>query len=89
MTMIERVAQALGDAGVYDSVRGSERYEELLSEAARAAIEAMREPTWQMLDRASHLADDDTAVQASARTKEAWGLMIDAALAENTDATAG
>lgn len=79
MTMVERVARALhpeifkdfGGHGPGECPDCDEQ-RELARELARAAIEAMREPTQRMLDA--------TWTDASAFT---WRTMIDAALNED------
>ena len=69
MTMIEKVARAIQECSL---VTG---YEARLPEAklyAKAAIEAMREPSMKMLDAGTDCAFTD----------EKWNAMIDAALKE-------
>ncbi len=70
MTMIERMAKALY---VKAQERGSKRGEQFFEDDARAAIEAMREPTEAML-AAIHPGDVHSA--------QCYRDMIDAALAE-------
>lgn len=71
MSMIERVAKALEDA----TDKGFATWEE----AARAAIEAMREPTPLMLARVSGLSPGGPS--PSAHVLERWHSALDAALA--------
>ena len=94
--MIERVARALYDAfdktGEYvgdyntDPYRDGKLYTTLngkfcLAEIARAAIEAMREPTGAMLSAPLHEADGcDAQYQTDADFAAAWAAMIEAAL---------
>ena len=74
MNMIERVAQAMADA---DDIPGTTHYEGM----ARAAIEAMREPTKAMLD-AGWEAPADVGLDGllSESMRSSWCAMIDAAL---------
>ncbi|WNV09937.1 hypothetical protein [Tardiphaga sp. 709] len=75
--MIERVAKAIYDAfatvGDYENPT-----KEDIKNAARAAIEAMREPT-EAMDAAAYAADG-TNMPLAITYKEAWQAMIDAAL---------
>lgn len=70
-TMIERVAKALEK-----NLEGKEFSS--FEDAARAAIEAMREPTPKMIEAAQSTADPYC---------ESWPVMIDAALSEDPSAT--
>ena len=88
--MIERVARALADDARFMYERNPERW----TDAARAAIEAMREPTEAMIDSAwlrtrnvspeermaSELFMDARSLHAE-KMKGRYGAMIDAALA--------
>lgn len=67
--MIERVAQALKDSGL------REDYDVRLA-LARAAIEAMREPTKEMIDEGNRR----ISVSATENTRVTWHNMIDEAL---------
>jgi len=76
MTMIERVAKAIEDVRCESF---GEPIPAIINKMARAAIEAMREPTQQMLDASYGLAGSergDGRAEASV-----WSAMIDAALA--------
>jgi hypothetical protein len=92
-SMIERVARALyerarnpaapaeggyvsNDEPPYTTLDGKWN----LSDMARAAIEAMREPTEAMVTAGGHAALDSVSQRADAR--DAWEAMIDAALKE-------
>lgn len=79
-TMIERVARALS------ATQGMYWTEHL--RAARAAIEAMREPTDRMLDAgvAANTVELPSGGQIIVAVDPAWDAMIDAALAEGTEA---
>ena len=73
--MIDRVAVAIGDACC--EVRASQ-----LRIAARAAIDAMREPTWEMLAAAGDMegfGDYADPTDAARPHIEWWNKMIDAA----------
>lgn len=72
MTMIERVAVAIGEK-IQAALAGGPPV--ALNEVARAAIEAMREPTEFMVDQASCFDGRSTATAV-------WHSMIDDALAE-------
>jgi len=67
--MIERVARAIYAAECWDTAAPG-----FYQHAARAAIEAMREPTEVMLDAAMQFASCDL--------KSEWQAMIEAALGE-------
>lgn len=68
--MVNRVALAIAKAsGINDWFKAADEYEE----EARAAIEAMREPTSDMADAGRWPAEDDCA-------EACWRAMIDAAL---------
>ncbi len=73
--MIERVAQAIYEEGITRSRMGDHSPEALLA-TARAAIEAMREPTFAMLDAASDASYNE------GHQRCVWHDMIDAALAD-------
>jgi hypothetical protein len=82
-SMIEKVARAIAEVNVsgsdllhYSYDKDSDGYLEL----ARAAIEAMREPTEAMLD--------STGGECRVWAPGAWVSMIDAALKENGERTA-
>lgn len=82
--MIERVAKALYDISLRKM--NSAEWEDAGSftqdtkrREARAAIEAMREPTRDMIDAAA-------TVDRYAEPGEEWGPMIDTALREKVDA---
>lgn len=76
MTMIERVAKALADeyfgVGWYD--RQGDEFRRRWAFMARAAIEALREPTEAMLDEGP---------PEPYMEKHVWARMIDAALKEH------
>lgn len=76
--MIERVARALWDAqatrpDTWDSLHPSKQAG--MRDRARAAIEAMQEPTDAMVDRGAEVDGPSGAI-------EVWGEMISAALEE-------
>lgn len=79
MTMVERVARAIARAEPlclpWDEI--SEIQKTLFRTAARAAIEAMREPTEAMVDATFVFANEPAAA--------VYNAMIDAALSEGTD----
>ena len=81
-TMVEKVAQAIADninAALPDGVEIDAHY------AARAAIEAMKEPTEAMLNAVADEEDKrgiPNSVIDALIAEEAWPLMIDAALKE-------
>lgn len=78
MTMIERVAEAIADA---HKLHGRN-----FNSMARAAIEAMREPTEHMLDYgACHEDQDHDIFDEGHISREVWQAMIDAALAEKEE----
>ena len=70
--MIERVARAIARPEDWDELKP--HWHEVFREQARAAIEAMREPTKRMVDAGR---DEDTLTGAIASV---WAVMIDAAL---------
>jgi hypothetical protein len=73
--MVERVAAALRKLPIRDSKNpGSELDHLRLREAARAAIEAMREPTKEMIDAC------DINIPTEGEIVGVWGSMIDEAL---------
>lgn len=83
--MVERVKAVLRDKTDWtiDGKFGEAEAEESLTEAARAAIEAMREPTEEMADAGSSCLEtyDPAEKCPSARDMEnGWKAMIDAAL---------
>jgi hypothetical protein len=85
--MIERVARAINDAR-YD-YKSDASWVPLLDDltVARAAIEAMREPTKAMIRETYGLHEfdnDDMGVSKKDAAKN-WKMMIDAALKETTD----
>lgn len=71
MTMIERVARAISKSRVDDDYHWREYRQE-----ARAAIEAMREPSLMMQSAALPY------VMRQHQTRDVWRSMIDAALSE-------
>jgi hypothetical protein len=79
--MIKRVADAIADLpnGIMD-----------VEQVARTAIEAMREPTEAMLDAVSHYVDgggEQYPIRVGSDDSQAiWRAMIDAALAEVSEA---
>lgn len=80
LTMVERVATALYDATPFKETEGgldvqSDTYQRMCRLLARAAIQAMREPTDFVL-AAAHRNNHP-------RDIETWQTMIDAALAED------
>jgi len=87
--MIERVARAIAA----DNVRGNSNWQDWLVEA-RAAIEAMREPTEKMWDagaadlygvsreKAIEYAKEDKFESDGRKADEIWRAMIDAALSD-------
>lgn len=82
MTKIEQVAAAMAlatNGGKWDDGHYCEDHKALWMKRARAAVEAMREPTKEM---------ERAAVQRCENSFEAefaWGVMIDAALQEKPD----
>ena len=81
MDMLERVARAIADAsGLVPMSESSRLYQRQL---ARAAIEAMREPTQDQLRRASLAIGPygGHGERGAPSLEEAWQAMIDAALA--------
>jgi hypothetical protein len=88
MDMIERVARALfaveWDSKSSDPWEGAYADErEAWLQSARAAIEAMRDPTDAMKDAG----DLPTYQWVDDVASNVWGRMIDAALSEGSDAT--
>lgn len=82
MTMIERVARALAAS---DGAKFHVNPDVYLT-LARAAIEAMREPTEHMLDYgACHEDQDHDIFDEGHISREVWQAMIDAALAEKEE----
>lgn len=82
--MIERVAQAIalaGNGGTWDDWYNDEQ-REFHRKRARAAIEAMREPTNAMEDAADDC-DGGTVYDDRASGNTHWAAMIDAALADD------
>jgi hypothetical protein len=84
--MVDRVAQAILAVNVpranWDyckSVPDHPLYTQSI-ELARAAIEAMREPTEAMIEAGSTAADHEFGTIGLEAAKEAWNLMIDEAL---------
>jgi hypothetical protein len=82
--MAERVARQLRTRG------GLIAPDEMFTKLARAAIEAMREPTQAMADKGGDQFDWGPsgyydAPQGSAYPEGVWRVMIDAALAELTE----
>jgi hypothetical protein len=78
MEMIERVARAMLRAEEWSSFFGEDDARKL----ARAAIEAMREPTDAMLiDGAAKIRNFTSASGPYPRTRAVWLSMIDASLA--------
>lgn len=84
-SMVERVAQRIWDRYPwpqdYPTDEGIPPY---FLDAARAAMEAMREPTEGMLESA--IAIDRPDWRRLSLERAMWGAMIDAALAEGTEA---
>jgi len=81
--MVERVARALRALPVRDYAQvGGELDELRLREAARAAIEAMREPTEGMVKAGENTVCIHGDPQCGAAY--AWAAMIDAALSDTT-----
>lgn len=84
--IIERVARAMADK-FEDHFGGEVALSDHLSQKmARAAIEAMREPTEEMKDLGANGVPDRPCPYSGLPTEEAhaaeiWGIMIDAALA--------
>jgi hypothetical protein len=91
--MIERVAEAIGcidaDRCTRQRTAPSKRTKwqmkpcDLCMDAARNAIEAMREPTEAMLDAAWRLPDDGPAIIYKSAIEEKWREMIEAALKDD------
>ena len=91
--MIERVAEAIGcidaDRCTRQRTAPSKRTKwqmkpcDLCMDAARNAIEAMREPTEAMLDAAWRLPDDGPAIIYKSAIEEKWREMIGAALKDD------
>lgn len=83
MTMIERVANAYRGK-VMELVHGSPDIlmSEVHRQAARAAIEAMREPTPGMLGAGGLVEDSESAVTGDWLAGKVWSAMIAAALGE-------
>ncbi len=85
MTMIERVARAMmihaeGNLG------GWSRFHHVYKKEARAAIEAMREPTQEMCDAAG---DSYELGQSTSACRTIWVVMIDEALEDKVVASRG
>lgn len=86
MEMIERVADAIRDALPVNVEFTDEYMRKEVLRAARAAIEAMREPTEEMLDAPSRdkimteLFNENGSVIADEGLAYGWSAMIDAAL---------
>lgn len=84
--MVERVARSIWafneDTDCPDYERLSAHAKERANEWARAAIEAMREPTEEMIDRTAMQGESPmiTARGSRARIAHYWRLMIDEAL---------
>lgn len=77
--MVEKVARAIDPFAWKNQPKMPRRCEASLS-SARAAIEAMREPTDEM--EAAAYAHDDSGAQLSCAYDEIYTAMIDAALKE-------
>jgi hypothetical protein len=75
--MIEMVMKAIDEASTYGE---GPRWRQELPNLARAAIEAMREPTKEMLSAGEKTFGDSFAVDHTADLAEAWPAMIDTAL---------
>jgi hypothetical protein len=74
--MVDRVADAIARAESHKS-------DTMYADMARAAIEAMREPTDEMIEAAvnrDNPSDSDILHYVPCSHEEAWGAMIDAAL---------
>lgn len=84
--MVERVSEALrarfpeGSSGTMPASEDGSHDFGLYGDWARAAIGAMRQPTVEMVEQASHLVEGDTAVQYTRNTYQVWRIMIDEAL---------
>lgn len=79
--MVEKVKAAIEFLTHYDYERCDEAFmNSLLEKAARAAIEAMREPTEEMLGAAEPCMDDFGSYDSRDELRRAYPAMIDAAL---------
>jgi hypothetical protein len=78
MTMIERVARAIQAEAGWDNIDVGDRLRADYLAFARAAIEAMREPTEAMIKEGAYGSGEDSAGVACG----AWKAMIDIALDE-------
>lgn len=93
MSMIERVARAIvasdfnGDTTVFDTM--SEEMKAHFYTNARAAIEAMREPTDFMVKAAREATPAGHLLLASAYTRDAIVAAINAALSDPDEGVAG
>ena len=82
-TMLERVSSAIAETFVARSLTSNDDFNAVMDDCARAAIEAMREPTPQMLIDAGTMdgyCGDKTHADIEHTTW--WSGMIDAALNE-------
>lgn len=81
MSMVERVARAIREN---DDACGGERHGQYWDDLARAALEAMREPTPTMLRAAVDNDNGDVYGETGfiGNLKIMWGSAIDAALSE-------
>lgn len=79
--MVERVARAISEADGAPWEHMSDAHKRGTREAARAAIEAMREPTPAVREQlAAWSANDPGDITGSANLDEMWAALIDAAL---------
>lgn len=81
--MVERVAKALGATLIPGSATVTAEYvvsAELIGRFARAAIEAMREPTEAMVKASQSLWTHEGPYHSEAPGEEQWPAMIDEAL---------
>lgn len=74
--MIERMARAMAERAGRSYAVGREVFDQ----AARAALEAMREPTWQMTAAAPTGITSTTSLSGGCDPREVWRAMIDQAL---------
>lgn len=87
MSMVKKVARAMADAFTNGNMQfdeASEHHQRLYIEAARAAIEAMMDPTDAMLsdEICAHLESDMDHMTPMGSLNRAYGSMIEAALKE-------
>jgi len=72
--MIERVARAIADEGAY--ILPGESHQDVDRRVARAAVQALREPTDEMVKAGAHGSGEDSETTALG----AWQAMIDSIL---------